>query len=78
VIDAEPAHTATTAARDWLARSWALAHASGTGGAYANFPDPDLGAWDPAYHGANLDRLLSVKARYDPHDVFCAAPLRES
>jgi len=72
VIDAEAAQTATGAARDWLARSWALAHSSGTGGAYANFPDPDLGAWDPAYHGANLDRLLSVKARYDPDDVFRA------
>jgi FAD/FMN-containing dehydrogenase len=72
VIDAEGAQTATTEARDWLARSWALAHPSGTGGAYANFPDPDLDAWDPAYHGANLDRLLSVKGRYDPDDVFRA------
>jgi FAD/FMN-containing dehydrogenase len=72
VIDAEEAQTGTVAAREWLARSWALAHPSGTGGAYVNFPDPDLGAWAPAYHGANLDRLLSVKARYDPHDVFRA------
>jgi FAD/FMN-containing dehydrogenase len=82
VIDAEAAQTATTGARDWLARSWALAHPSGTGGAYANFPDSDLGAWDPAYHGANLDRLLSVKARYDPDDAFAhrmpsRAPHRE-
>ena len=44
----------------------------GTGGAYANFPDADLGPWDPAYHGANLDRLLEVKARYDPEDIFGA------
>ena len=72
VIDAEGAQTATTAAREWLARSWAIAHPSGTGGAYVNFPDSDLGAWDPAYHGANLDRLLSVKARYDPDEVFRA------
>jgi FAD/FMN-containing dehydrogenase len=75
VVDAEGAQSATTAAREWLARSWALAHPTGTGGAYANFPDADLGAWDPAYHGANLDRLLSVKARYDPDDVFRAPSL---
>jgi hypothetical protein len=61
---------ASSAAREWLARSWALAHPAGAGGAYANFPDPDLDPWDRAYHGANLDRLLRVKARYDPGDFF--------
>jgi hypothetical protein len=71
VIESDAAH-ATPAARKWLPRSWALAHPSGTGDAYPNFPDPDLDAWDRAYHGANLDRLLSVKARYDPGDFFRA------
>jgi hypothetical protein len=70
VIDDRGARSATTAAREWLTRSWALAHPWGTGGAYANFPDADLGPWDPAYHGANIDRLLEVKARYDPDDIF--------
>ncbi len=51
-------------AREWLKRSWALTHPSGTGGAYANFSDPDLDSWDRAYHGANLERLLATKARY--------------
>ena len=57
-------------AREWLARSWALAHPWGTGGAYANFPSADLSPWDPAYHGANLDRLRQLKAAYDPDGVF--------
>jgi FAD/FMN-containing dehydrogenase len=56
--------------REWLARSWALAHPFGTGGAYPNFPDTDLDDWDIAYHGANRERLLAVKRRYDPDDVF--------
>jgi hypothetical protein len=61
---------ATRAARHWLRRSWALAHPWGAGGAYVNFPDPDLpDAWR-AYHGENLERLLRVKAAYDPDDVF--------
>jgi FAD/FMN-containing dehydrogenase len=57
-------------ARDWLARSWGLVHPWGSGGAYPNFPDPDLDDWADAYHGTNLDRLIQVKAKYDPDNVF--------
>ena len=57
-------------ARDWLARSWEIAHPAGTGGVYPNFPDSDLDDWDAAYHGANRERLLAVKRRYDPNGVF--------
>jgi FAD/FMN-containing dehydrogenase len=58
------------AARRWLERSWELAHPWGTGGAYPNFPDPDLEHWDTAYYGANRERLLRVKAAYDPDGVL--------
>jgi FAD/FMN-containing dehydrogenase len=58
------------AARSWLAESWALVHPWGSGGAYQNFPDPDLDDWAHAYYGTNLDRLVRVKARYDPGDFF--------
>jgi FAD/FMN-containing dehydrogenase len=61
---------ASGAARDWLARSWELVHPSGSGGVYPNFPDPDLPDWGHAYYGANYDRLLRVKARYDPGNFF--------
>ena len=37
-------------------------------------PDADLGAWDPAYQGANLARLRGLKARYDPDGIFRAPP----
>ena len=40
------------------------------GGAYQNFPDPDLDDWAHAYYGDNPDRLVRVKARYDPGDFF--------
>ena len=66
------ARQAMPRAREWLARSWALAHPAGTGGAYANFPDPELSPWDPAYHGANGERLRRIKATYDPDGVFGA------
>jgi FAD/FMN-containing dehydrogenase len=58
------------AAREWLTRSWEIAHPHGSGGVYANFPDPDLEDPLRAYHGPNLERLRRVKARYDPDGVF--------
>ena len=57
-------------ARTWLTRSWALAHPYGSGGVFPNFADPDLDAWATAYHRSNRNRLLQVKARYDPENVF--------
>jgi hypothetical protein len=67
VITPAPEHRA---ARRWLADSWSLAHAFGTGGVYPNFPDPELTGWAQAYHGANYPRLRQVKARYDPAGFF--------
>ena len=61
---------ALPAAADWVDRSWALVHPYGTGGAYPNFPEPGLDTWSRRYHGANLERLLDVKARYDPDGVL--------
>jgi FAD/FMN-containing dehydrogenase len=58
------------AAREWLERSWAIAHPYGSGGVYANFPDPELRDPLAAYHAGNLDRLRRVKAHYDPDGVF--------
>jgi FAD/FMN-containing dehydrogenase len=57
-------------ARAWLARAWEITHPYGSGGAYVNFPDPDLEGWERAYYGENLERLERVKAAYDPDGVF--------
>jgi FAD/FMN-containing dehydrogenase len=70
VVDADASDAERHAARGWLSRSWALAHACGAGGVYPNFPDPELEDTGRAYHGANLDRLKRVKTTYDPENVF--------
>jgi FAD/FMN-containing dehydrogenase len=70
VVDPDAATTGGDAARDWLGRSWALLHPWGSGGVYPNFPDPELRDWARAYHGDNYHRLVRVKGRYDPGNVF--------
>jgi FAD/FMN-containing dehydrogenase len=54
----------------WVDRSWAIAHAHGSGRVYPNFPDPQLDSWTDAYHGSNLARLVAVKHAYDPDRLF--------
>src|SRR5262245_986028 len=61
---------ATEAARAWLSDSWELVHPSGSGGVYANFPDPDLPDAKRAYWGGNLERVRRVKETYDPEGLF--------
>ena len=58
------------AADPWVDRSWATAHADGSGRVYPNFPDPALDDWAVAYHAGNYPRLAAVKNAYDPHRFF--------
>ena len=37
---------------------------------FQNFADPNLSDWAQAYFGDNYQRLVQVKARYDPGNVF--------
>ncbi|WP_420383430.1 FAD-binding oxidoreductase [Novosphingobium sp.] len=43
------------------------AHAEG---AYLNYIDPLQRDWKRQYYGENLDRLVAVKRKVDPHDLF--------
>jgi FAD/FMN-containing dehydrogenase len=70
ILDATASDRDREDARTWLTRSWSLTHPYGSGGVFPNFADPDLDSWATAYNRGNLDRLLEIKAKYDPENVF--------
>ncbi len=61
---------AKDAAQAFVRRSWETVHPWGSGGVFPAFPDRDLPDPAEAYHGSNLPRLRTIKARYDPTNVF--------
>jgi FAD/FMN-containing dehydrogenase len=61
---------ARDAALAFVRRSWETVHPWGSGGVFPAFPDRDLAQAAQAYYGSNLPRLRTIKARYDPTNVF--------
>jgi FAD/FMN-containing dehydrogenase len=59
-----------TRALSWLRSTHAALAPYTTGAGYQNYIDPALRGWRRAYYGANYDRLVDVKRRYDPDEVL--------
>ena len=55
---------------DWLRDFHRAMKPYASGFAYQNYIDPELKGWRHAYYGSNWDRLVAVKAKYDPDDFF--------
>jgi hypothetical protein len=70
VVDPRASTDEQQAARRWVTRSWASVHRWGSGRVFQNFVDPELEDWAEAYYGPNYQRLVRVKARYDPASFF--------
>ena len=64
---------ALSSGRQWLAHQADAVSGYVDGSAYQNYIDPTLADWQRAYYGTNLARLIRVKERYDPDDVFSFA-----
>jgi hypothetical protein len=59
----------TPVAQAWIAE-FSQALRPYVNGAYVNVPNIGMANWETAYWGANLDRLRTIKAKYDPHNIF--------
>jgi FAD/FMN-containing dehydrogenase len=70
VVDPPVTASAAAAAHRWVARSWTSVHPWGSGRVFQNFADPDLENWADAYYGTNYERLMRIKSRYDPRNIF--------
>jgi len=70
VVEPDASAGEREAAHRQVDRSWASVHPWGSGRVFQNFADPDLEDWADAYYGPNMERLVRVKARYDPANLF--------
>jgi FAD/FMN-containing dehydrogenase len=67
----EPGEPDAAAFRQWVRDAWAGLRRFSTGGNYINFQTADEGPERiAATYGANFPRLMEIKAKYDPQNVF--------
>lgn len=71
-IDWTPGQTPTSRdrAHRWQNRFYDDITPLCAGGAFQNFPDPNLKDWADAYYGENLPRLRAIKTAVDPQNLF--------
>lgn len=67
-IDPDPANLTTIT--DWARRYWEDLHPTSVGGGYVNMMGDEGPERVRAAYGANYPRLVELKRRYDPHNLF--------
>jgi FAD/FMN-containing dehydrogenase len=67
-VDGDPA--SAPALRDWAVGYWEAVHPYSAGGAYVNFMMDEGQSRVEATYGDNYERLTTIKAEYDPENVF--------
>jgi FAD/FMN-containing dehydrogenase len=54
----------------WMRETKAAMQPFVSGSAYVNYCDRDLKNWQSAYYGKNWQRLITIKKKYDPDNLF--------
>lgn len=67
-VDPDPASAQKIT--DWARAYWEALHPYSAGGAYVNFMMEEGGDRVKATYGDNYDRLVAVKTKYDPSNLF--------
>ena len=67
-VDPDPANAELV--KDWTVEYWEAVHPYATGGAYVNFMMDEGQQRVEATYGDNYRRLASIKAKYDPDNLF--------
>jgi FAD/FMN-containing dehydrogenase len=55
---------------DWARNYWQDLHPHGAGGAYVNFMMEEGEDRVKATYGTNYERLVAIKTKYDPNNLF--------
>lgn len=69
-IDPDPGRAADL--KRWAVDYWSALKAQSSGGGYVNFLMNEEESWIRSSYGANYDRLVQAKRRYDPDNLFRA------
>jgi FAD/FMN-containing dehydrogenase len=68
--NANDSEAIVSANHSWQNATWQAMRQYASGASYQNYVDPDLPNWQDAYYGTNLSRLQTIKAKYDPDNLF--------
>jgi FAD/FMN-containing dehydrogenase len=67
-VDPDPANAEVL--QDWTVDYWEAVHPYSMGGAYVNMMMEEGDERVRASYGGNYDRLIEIKAKYDPDNLF--------
>ena len=55
---------------DWMKGAYELIASNSQNESFQNFPNPLVSDWKTAYYGRNLQKLVELKQRFDPRNLF--------
>jgi FAD/FMN-containing dehydrogenase len=71
VADIDPDHAKAEALKAWGRRYWQAVHPFNLAGGYVNFwMEDEVDGRVHATYGGNYERLATIKAKYDPQNLF--------